>query len=441
MKYLYSPRALTFVVVALAFPFIVQQQQLLIHGYVVLFQPPRQSFVQKTQHQHLPTLAIDASCSTSTLRSGTTTTLLRTSYQEDDQKYDEDDLPDFDLPEEQEEKKARRMQEQAAQLRQQIREMEQAIAASRSTKAPSPPTSTAVEPALGHSTLRNRRILVAGANGRLGSMVCRYLLRNYPELQEVVAAVHTVGESSTRGYGRLSYEVGAEDGQGTIGAFWNGQDERTASFVYDGQVMEGYNLQKLRIVEVELLDPVQCQTICEGVDAVIYCATDFNGNKPRALGLDIAFLFRAVASPTKGRVEIEGLENMLGGLKLAKSEGKSDSRNNSENNPIEFVLVSMVPEAYQDFETPFGEFNAIKREAEKKLAEYPSLTSTALQLGRFNDNFVEEDLPVTVELGSNVESGRQRQINRRDAAKAAVDALLKNDEIAGKVVQIYSTVR
>ena len=70
--------------------------------------------------------------------------------------------------------------------------------------------------------------------------------------------------------------------------------------------MGGYNLNKLRVVEVELLNPVQVRTICEGMDAVIFCATDFEGNRPRAIAsLNAAFLFRAVADPLKGRVEIE----------------------------------------------------------------------------------------------------------------------------------------
>eukprot|EP00978_Attheya_sp_CCMP212_P033978 scaffold140115_cov44-Attheya_sp.AAC.5 len=136
-------------------------------------------------------------------------------------------------------------------------------------------------------------------------MVCWHILRNNPDT-EVVAAVHYVGEESftSRGYGRLSYEVGAEDGAGSIGSAWSAED-RVATFEYVDE-MKDYNLRNL--VEVELLDPVQCETICEGVDSVVWCATDVNANQPRAVsGLNVAFLFRAEADPTKGRVEIEGL--------------------------------------------------------------------------------------------------------------------------------------
>jgi hypothetical protein len=203
--------------------------------------------------------------------------------------------------------------------------------------------------------------------------------------------------------------------------------------------MQGYNLNKLRIVECELLDPVQCRTVCEDVDSVVYCATDFNGNAPRALGFDFAFMFRALASPRKGRVEIEGLENMISAIKLAKSKKKR-----KQNDPIEFLLVSMDPTAYGDFETPFGEFNAMKRQAENILRDYPSVMSAALQMGRYEDNFVEEGLEILSVSGDGTavigEEQQERLINRRDAAKAAVEALTKQD-IVGKTLKVYSTTR
>jgi hypothetical protein len=103
------------------------------------------------------------------------------------------------------------------------------------------------------SILDGKRILLVGANGRLGSMVCRKLLRTYPEIKELVAMVQVVGENSgtSRGYGRLSYEVGAEDGRGTINPAWDLQD-RNAYFEFDEEVMSDYNLDKLRVVECEV---------------------------------------------------------------------------------------------------------------------------------------------------------------------------------------------
>ena len=136
---------------------------------------------------------------------------------------------------------AARYREQAERLREQIRNMEEQLGKDR-PRLYNPQISelTDVEDEL--MNLRGKRILVTGANGRLGSMVCRYLLRNHPKT-EVVAAVHYVGENSStaRGYGRLAYEVGAEDGVGTIGPAWSAE-ERTASFRYSDE-MKDYNLQ------------------------------------------------------------------------------------------------------------------------------------------------------------------------------------------------------
>ena len=354
------------------------------------------------------------------------------------------------------EAEAERMKQQAEELRQQIRKMEQQLGDTREARRSQldDGASTKVEDEVDEGmTLKNKRILVAGANGRLGSMVCRYLLRNHPEIGELVAAVHYVGEDSptARGYGRLSYEVGAEDGIGNIGAAWSAED-RTATFEFDPNVMSGYNLNKLRIVECELLDPVQCASVAEDCDAVIWCATDFNGNQPRAVsGLNVAFLFRAVTRPDKGRVEIEGLQNMLGALKTAKqdkarTEAMTGSKQSTKNDPINFVLASTAPFAYTDFETPFGNFIGLKRQGEGIVQnDFPSLTSTVLQLSRFDDNFVEEGLDVIKEDSNEAarkdeKERSRRKINRRDAAKAVVDALL-DESLVGKTVEVWTATR
>jgi len=139
---------------------------------------------------------------------------------------------------------SQRLKAKAEELRQQIQKLEEQLISQRKTIIRREDDSKTKEqqPTQGRS-LKNKRILVIGANGRLGSMVVRYLLRNYPEVGEVVAAVHYVGTASTRGYGRLSYEVGAEDGVGTIGPIWNA-DDRDATFMYSND-MKSYNLQKL----------------------------------------------------------------------------------------------------------------------------------------------------------------------------------------------------
>ena len=79
-------------------------------------------------------------------------------------------------------------------------------------------------------------------------------------------------------------------------------------------------------------------------------------------------------------------------------------------------------------------------------------------MGKYDDNFVEEgqglqyaeaeddtevvDGVVSVKESSSASStnGLQKRINRRDAARAAVEALT-NEEIDGKKVQVYTAER
>merc|ERR1712176_1355880 len=98
-----------------------------------------------------------------------------------------------------------------------------------------------------------------------------------------------------------------------------------------------------------------------------------------------------------------------------------------------------------NFEKPFGEFNSLKRAGENMLRnDFPSLSHRILQMGFYEDLLVEEALDIKMEkevvmvtqqgdeesVGevssspfSREERGR-RKINRRDAARAAVEALL-----------------
>lgn len=98
------------------------------------------------------------------------------------------------------------------------------------------------------------------------------------------------------------------------------------------------------------------------------------------------------------------------------------------------------------------------------MEEFPSISRTVLQMGKFDDNFIaegqelrysiaEEDTVVVDGVvnairwvsgggigGNFVNDGMQKRINRRDAACAAVEALLDED-IEGKKVQVYTTMR
>ncbi|KAL3779446.1 hypothetical protein HJC23_012723 [Cyclotella cryptica] len=371
------------------------------------------------------------------------------------------------------EDEAARLRKKAQDLREQVRQLEALMGDERKSRYPPSPFDPADESSTTTTTgksLKNKRILIVGANGRLGSMVTRHLLRSHPEVQEVVAAVHYVGQATTRGYGRLSYEVGAEDGRGSIGAAWSGEDERNASFEYDAEVMGGYNLNKLRVVEVELLNPNQVRTITEEVDAVVFCATDFEGNRPRAVAsLNAALLFRAVADPLKGRVEIEGVRNCLEGLvagindRRYKENLAGGAPKTLTTGPTQFVLVSSTPDAFSEFDTPFGEFNGLKRQGEYIVAnEFPSVSYSILQMGRYDER-VEEGLELLYEeaqddtlvvdgvIGSKDTAANTRprsiwdnevlkRINRRDAARAVVEALLDSD-LENKKAQVYTCKR
>jgi hypothetical protein len=116
-------------------------------------------------------------------------------------------------------------------------------------------------------------------------------------------------------------------------------------------------------------------------------------------------------------------------------------------------LVSAAPEALGNFETPFGEFNGLKREGEGiVMREFPSLTHSILQMTQYDDNFVEESLELKFDHSAGSRSGNdnedeaglldraKRRINRRDAAKAAVDALL-DEKLVDETVQVWTDTR
>lgn len=88
-----------------------------------------------------------------------------------------------------------RLKRKAEQLREEIRTLEEILQSSnrrQMTPGNVVPTTETRKDEEESCSLRGKTVLVVGANGRLGSMVCRYLLRNNPKTQ-VVAAVHYVG--------------------------------------------------------------------------------------------------------------------------------------------------------------------------------------------------------------------------------------------------------
>lgn len=127
-------------------------------------------------------------------------------------------------------------------------------------------------------------VAVAGANGRVGSMVCRELLRKHPQVT-VRALVRTATEAY-QGYGRLSYVVGAEDGKMEIKSAFR-IDEDTggvaapAKLQFDPDVQAGYGLDRLEVRECELRFGRDVDAALGDADAVIWCASAFNEFRQR----------------------------------------------------------------------------------------------------------------------------------------------------------------
>lgn len=123
---------------------------------------------------------------------------------------------------------------------------------------------------------------------------------------------------------------------------------------------------------------------------------------------------------------------------------------NKEKEPTSVILVSTSDQAFSDFETPFGTFKDIKRQGETLLEEeFPSLSKCILKMCKYEDNFVDENLDVqydeaTIYDEENLQElekqNMRRRINRRDAARFTVDALI-NDELVGKKVEVWTASR
>jgi TolA-binding protein len=203
------------------------------------------SFHAKTSTKSSTKSKTRSTCTLISTKISTVTTTKRNAFNNDD---DSDDSNNNNNNTDKAKEEAESLRIKAEQLRKQIRELEEKLPNTKKLNNNDEYIRKENDNDDDHDTetksLKNKRVLVIGANGRLGSMVTRYLLRNHPEVKEVVASVHYVGEATTRGYGRLSYEVGAEDGVGRIGAAWSPEEERNASFEFSEE-MKDYNLQNL----------------------------------------------------------------------------------------------------------------------------------------------------------------------------------------------------
>ena len=234
---------------------------------------------------------------------------------------------------------------------------------------------------------------VYGANGLLGSHVCRELLRQKTSTP-VTAYIHDYAR-----YSKLSLTVGAEDGQGMIQPAWQSL-EQTMEYT---PAMRDYGLSKLSIQEAELLAP-PLPRLAEG-SQVFYLASDFRGSIPRSIAnLDVGLLFRAFSRPLKGRVDIEGLRNVI------------------DAQPESIVYASICEEyGGSDFVTPLGDFKALKREGERVLRQ-SGMPCTIVRLPKV-DTLRESPGELKVVKQAEVRGRkRARWISTEDAARCVKEA-------------------
>jgi len=184
----------------------------------------------------------------------------------------------------------------------------------------------ALPAALGKPPLLPRcTIAVAGANGRVGSAVCREILRSHPQVT-VRALVRDAG-NPWEGYGRLSYEVGAEEGKMDLRPAWaldeDGRFGQPASMEFDPDVQGNYGLDRLEIRECELRYRKDVDDVLSDVDAVVYCATAFNAFRQRLPDrLDEAG--RGIAKTGMALFELRFGDALFGGGGRRASDGQGD---------------------------------------------------------------------------------------------------------------------
>lgn len=181
-------------------------------------------------------------------------------------------------------------------------------------------------------------VAVAGANGRVGAIVCSRLLRDHPQV--TVRALVRKASEAYQGYGRLSYEVGAEEGEIDLRPAWEWNEEAgrfaaPAQVTFDASTVASYGLDRLEIRECDLRLSKEVEEAVGDVDAVIYCASSFDSfrqRRPEALNaLASGVSDRAMAlfelrlgdalfgKPGKGEAEAERAEEASG--KTADVEG------------------------------------------------------------------------------------------------------------------------
>jgi len=164
--------------------------------------------------------------------------------------------------------KAQTLRDEAAALELEVAPAREAAAAAREAEA-----AASRPPPLTSPSLRGRTVMVVGANGAVGSLVVRSLLRD-TDAACVVAVLKTSSNVPTSmEISKLSYEVGAEEGDGEIRAPWI---ERNVKMEFNQERQGGYNLDRL------VIEPCDCRSFAavrkalskHEVDAVVYVKED-----------------------------------------------------------------------------------------------------------------------------------------------------------------------
>jgi len=192
-----------------------------------------------------------------------------------------------------------------------ILQSSRAHCASSTLSSSSPASTDDVNTSNAPPSLKGTTVLVCGANGFVGSRVVRNLLRMQDGPAEVRAVVRDAGKLES--FSRLSYEIGAEEGKGTISPVWVTRDVS-----FEGtEEMKGYGLGKVKVLSGDLLDSAFVKDAVSGCDSVVYCAAP-ESNPLASLAPDALFkkLLGSRDTMVDGTVEAEGVQLVATSLSM-----------------------------------------------------------------------------------------------------------------------------
>ena len=306
-------------------------------------------------------------------------------------------------------------------------------------------------------SLDGKVVLVCGANGNIGSKVVRELLRTTPVTQVRALVSRT---QNVEGYGRLSYEVGAEDGTGTIQPIWQSLD---VTMEFNAERQRGYNLDRLTLLQGNVLDEAFVEAAVAGVDAVVYCVAETG---PVA-GIS---LFRKMRAGAGKSVESDGVAIVATALarqlrRRRSLGGGEQGKSSSGGNPTRFVLLSSAVTRALPLQRSIGGVQQRRGEALLATGDTGIPSFTVVRSANFDDFYTEEvglggiqcclinqegdqgseggsadkdegALRAKIDSGS---SNRQQRltITPRDTARFLVSALTDSD-VENKVVEIWA---